>query len=329
MSSFGLLAALMTVAALCFVLPPLWRRNDANQGPAASLSHLEVLREQLLQLDAERDAGVLSMQEHAAARAEVEMRVAVETPSLALAGAMQAPFGASPTLTTSRRAARPAQWFTPTTALVALAVPAIAVSIYLPFGSKSSLVPAQAVAAVAPAAPTAANASPAPASPAANPGTAAAPGMDHDIREQTSRLAQRLSGEDRDAEGWALLARSYGAMQRFEDAAAAFARATALAPRDAQLLADHADALAVVQGSALGEPQRLIDRALRADPRNLKALALAGSAAYERGEALQAAQHWERARELAPADSPFAAAMARNAERARAARAAQPPRTTP
>jgi cytochrome c-type biogenesis protein CcmH len=44
-----------------------------------------------------------------------------------------------------------------------------------------------------------------------------------------------------------------------------------------------------------GEPEALIARALAADPKNLKALALAGTIAFERGNYALAVKHWEGA----------------------------------
>lgn len=124
------------------------------------------------------------------------------------------------------------------------------------------------------------------------------------------RLTRRLGDEPVDADGWAMLGRSLAAMQRFDEAARAFARAGELAPPDADLLADHADVLAMAQGrSALGEPERLIERALALTPDHPKALALAGSLAHERGDLTEAARRWDQAARAAPPDSAFAAAM--------------------
>src|SRR5438046_2056141 len=83
-----------------------------------------------------------------------------------------------------------------------------------------------------------------------------------------------------DADGWKLLGRSYTVMGRFQEAVDAYAKAAQRDPRDAQLLADFADALAMARGPSgqmrlFGEPERLIERALEIDPKNLKALALA------------------------------------------------------
>src|SRR5688500_4834795 len=97
------------------------------------------------------------------------------------------------------------------------------------------------------------------------------------VQALVERLAERLRGKPDDVDGWQLLGRSYGALGRFGDAAQAYAQAAQRAPRDAQLLADFADALAMAQGRSLeGEPEKLVLRALELEPANLKALALAG-----------------------------------------------------
>jgi cytochrome c-type biogenesis protein CcmH len=143
------------------------------------------------------------------------------------------------------------------------------------------------------------------------------------IEAMVAQLAQRLenppAGQAPDPQAWEMLARSYASMQRFAQADRAYLRARDLAPGNAQLLADHADVLAVMQGqSAAGEPTRLIERALAIDPVNLKALALAGTAAFERKDAAAAVDYWTRAKALATPNSDFAAGLDRSLEVARA-----------
>jgi cytochrome c-type biogenesis protein CcmH len=118
------------------------------------------------------------------------------------------------------------------------------------------------------------------------------------------RLAARLRESPDDVEGWKLLGRSYGALGRFPEAVDAYLKAAARAPRDAQVLADLADVLAMSRGQRLtGEPEKLVLRALELDPRNLKALALAGTAAFERKDFAGAVRYWERMLPLVAADS--------------------------
>lgn len=115
------------------------------------------------------------------------------------------------------------------------------------------------------------------------------------VEAMVARLAARLRENPDDLEGWKLLARSYVVLGRFDQAADAYAKAAARAPRDARLLADFADALAMARGGRLeGEPEKLVLRALEIDPNHLKALALAGTVAFERKDYAAAAAYWQR-----------------------------------
>lgn len=110
------------------------------------------------------------------------------------------------------------------------------------------------------------------------------------------RLAERLKTRPDDAEGWGMLARSYAVLGQFDKAVTAYQTVAKLRPDDAQLHADYADALAMANGRKLdGEPEKLLKRALELDPDNAKALSLAGTLAFDRGDAATAARHWERA----------------------------------
>ena len=117
------------------------------------------------------------------------------------------------------------------------------------------------------------------------------------------KLALRMQAQPDDPEGWNMLGRSYMNLGRPEDALAAFKQAIKLKPDDANILTEYADALAVKNGRTLdGEPTQLLDRALKLEPDNLKALALAGTAAFNRGDFATAVKHWERVALVGPAN---------------------------
>ena len=138
------------------------------------------------------------------------------------------------------------------------------------------------------------------------------------VEAMVARLAAKMREHPEDADGWKLLGRSYTVMGRFPEAVDAYAHAAQRPPRDAQLLADFADALAMARGQTLqGEPEKLIARALEIDPRNLKALALAGTAAYERKDYASAADIWSRMLPLVPPGSEDARAIGDNVAEAR------------
>jgi cytochrome c-type biogenesis protein CcmH len=121
------------------------------------------------------------------------------------------------------------------------------------------------------------------------------------------RLATRMKDNPEDAEGWMMLGRSYAVMGRFPESSDAYAKAVARVPDDAQLLADYADSLAMAQGRTLeGEPEKLVKRALAVDPDNVKALVLAGTAAFNRNDRATAIRHWERALGVLPGESEMA-----------------------
>jgi cytochrome c-type biogenesis protein CcmH len=121
------------------------------------------------------------------------------------------------------------------------------------------------------------------------------------------RLAARMKENPDDIEGWMMLGRSYAVMGRFPESSEAYAKAAARSPKDAQLLADYADSLAMAQGRTLeGEPEKILKRALAADPNNVKALVLAGTAAFDRGDKAGAVRLWERALAVVPAESQMA-----------------------
>lgn len=131
-----------------------------------------------------------------------------------------------------------------------------------------------------------------------------------DVQAMVDRLAARLQREPGDAPGWRMLATSYAALGRFGEAAGAYGKAVALLPKDAGLLADYADVLAMTQsGSFSGEPARLVIKALDIDPRHPKALALAGTEAYRRGDFESARRHWNRALDTVAPDSDLAVSV--------------------
>ena len=148
---------------------------------------------------------------------------------------------------------------------------------------------------------------------------ALAPGSDphaFDSQQLTAlvdRLAARMRENPDDAEGWRLLGRSYAALGRFPESLDAYAKAVERKPRDADLLADMADVLATTRSERLqGEPEKLVMRALEIDPQNLKALALAGTAAFERKDFNSAARYWQRMLPLVPPESEDARSIQAN-----------------
>ena len=267
MIAFVLIAAAMIAIAVACVLVPLLR-GAKPAGVAREASNVEVFRDQLTELDADLASGAMPRERYEEARREIEQRV-LEDSTLGASGI------APPT--------QSAAW---TAAILAGAIPVVALVLYVALGNFDAFAPD---------------------------GTRVArdAGGEHEVtREQVdamaAKLAQRLEREPENAEGWAMLARTYYALNRYDDAVPAFERATTLTPNDAGLLADYADAVGAVEGGLHGKAQALIARALAVDPTHWKALALAGTAAFERKEYQKAADYWEKTKTGVPPDSPIA-----------------------
>ncbi|MYM70294.1 c-type cytochrome biogenesis protein CcmI [Pseudoduganella sp. FT55W] len=272
MNGFVFVAAVMCALVLWLILRPLLSRRDAAVAPQADQLNLAVLRDQLRELEADREQGSIDAAAYAAARRELEQRVAEDVHLAPRAG-------------TPPAAAPAPRW---QAAVLSLALIAGAGTLYATLGMPQAL--------------TAPGAAPAVAG-----GQALDPHTSNEAEAMVAKLAERMAREPQDPNGWALLARSYSAMGRFVAASGAYSRLIALIPDDAQILSDYADVLAMTQNQKLaGEPERLLKRALAADPKNVKALILSGDAAFERTDLAAAAVHWQAALANATPNSEFA-----------------------
>jgi cytochrome c-type biogenesis protein CcmH len=131
-------------------------------------------------------------------------------------------------------------------------------------------------------------------------------------------LESKVAKNPQDTDSLSMLARTYAEQERFVDAVKAYNKLTQLIPNDAQLWADFADVLGMASGKNLaGHPTMLLNKALELDPKNPKALALAGSAAMGRGEFPVAIKYWEDLLKLIPPDSEDAKMIADGIQQAR------------
>ena len=155
-----------------------------------------------------------------------------------------------------------------------------------------------------------------------SPGSAMAADDGEVTREQIEAmladLKKRVDKEPGNAETWALLARTHYAVGNFAEAAAAYGKVATLLPENADLMADHADALAMSQGRTFtGKPLELVRRALVLDPKQWKALAMAGSEAFERRDYAAAIDYWQRLYNITPPEAPIAQQLQGSIDRAR------------
>ena len=108
--------------------------------------------------------------------------------------------------------------------------------------------------------------------------------------------------------------------ERYAQAVAAFGLALAgrsKVTNDASVWVEYAEAQGMLQGrTLLGEPQRLLSKALELDGRHPQALDLAGSAAWEARSYEDAARYWQRLLAQLPASSPRRVELSQAIDRA-------------
>jgi cytochrome c-type biogenesis protein CcmH len=108
-------------------------------------------------------------------------------------------------------------------------------------------------------------------------------------------------------------------LRRFNDAVSAYQKLIARAEPDADLLVDYAVALGMSKGQTLsGEPEAVLAQALKQAPGHPQALALSGSAAFERRDYALAVSHWQNLLTHMPADEDMRAGIQANIDKARA-----------
>ena len=297
MMSFWIFAALLVAIALCYVLPPLLQRVEEKPDEERKQSNVSVYRDQLAELDRDLRDGVIDKEQCELGRTELQRRLLEDV-------------AAQPaTNVEDKSSARGARTIA---TVVGVAIPLLAAVLYPLFGTPKALGPGQ------PVAPRRAVESEVAEGPMMGGGQSGAP-TQQEIEGRVAKLAERLKENPNDAQGWAMLARSYQNFKRYKEASEAFQHAAELTKTDADLWADYAETLALANGSELqGRPVEIINKALELDPQNQRALWLAGDAAFQAQNFQQAVSYWERLLKLLPAGSEAAQAVSANLDEARA-----------
>lgn len=133
--------------------------------------------------------------------------------------------------------------------------------------------------------------------------TSTMPGPE-EIDRMVAGLAERMKSNPDDAQGWLMLGRSYKYLQRYPEAAEAFAQAHRLLGDQPEVLLSYADALAMASDGRLsGKPAELVFKALELEPENMTGLWLGGMARAEAGDVASALQMWRKLEALLPPGS--------------------------
>ena len=270
---FWVICAAMILIALLFVLPPALQRSDESNRESddeRKKANIAVYRDQLSELEADVRNGIVSEEQYAQDREEIERRLLEDIAT-----------------SDTKKTTAPPVSARNTAYLLGIGLPLIAIIFYLTIGSPKTI-----------------DAPPVTASQAGGGPGQGQPRSQEQIEANVEKLAQRLKSNPSDAEGWIMLARSYISMEKFGEAAGAYAKATELKPNDADLWTDYAFATAMANGRNLqGKPTELVQQALKVEPENAKALQLAGTAAFQAGDYNKAIEYWNRVLKQVPADS--------------------------
>jgi cytochrome c-type biogenesis protein CcmH len=265
--TFWSIASAMTVFILGVLLRPLLKRSSTAS--AEQEKTFSVYRQQFSELEQDRAVGLLTNEQYQTARSELERRVLQET-------------DATEVSTQSAGAIMNLRIVALTLGMI---IPASSGVLYWTLGNPAAMT------------------HPAVTSSVSQRGAGEETQMADSLNVLIEQLRKKLEESPNDPVGWGLLARSYMAMERYADAVPIFEKATKLDPDNASLLADYADALGVHQGRKLdGKPETLIQKALKLDPHNVKALMLSGTIAYNRKDFALAAKEWEDAHAYLPSD---------------------------
>ena len=151
---------------------------------------------------------------------------------------------------------------------------------------------------------------------ALNPAAVTAPAT---LGDAIAQLEIEMQRNPNQAEGWRLLAQGYQREDQPIKARDAYAKAVALAPTEAGILTEAAQARALADDNRLFDAQAvaLLQRALAADPAQQRARWFLGIAQRQAGDNAAAAQTWEPL--LSQVDAPTAASLRKEIESARAA----------
>lgn len=260
--------ALFALMALAVVVALLWPLLRTPTAPAERAAYdMTVFRDQLAEVDRDLSRGVMTAGEADSARLEIQRRL----------------------LAASRLAPEKVRSETPAmrsllTAGLAVAVPFVALALYMSVG--------------APQMPAGGRTQAAAGAAATDPAAAA------EVNALVEKLAARMKEQPDNPEGWSLLARTYRQMERYQDAANAYRNLMRLTPNDAGGYAGFAEAsIGAVGGTVSAEARAALIKALELDRDEPSAKFYLGLERAQAGDAKAALAIWRELTASAPPDA--------------------------
>jgi len=275
MNAFIAIAAVMTLLVIAWLAYPLWRQKSGS-GISSERLNAEIHRDQLKALENDLARGVISQQDFETSRDELQLRLLDDTQSY------EAP-----------QSTQPHSFLTPklTSAIISVAIPVLAVGVYLQLGNPGAINPIPGGGQIA----------------------------DPQIQQMVDNLIAKLKADPDNPKGWAMLARSYVVMGKLDEAEETFKKVGDAINTDADIMVEFADLLAVKNNNNIeGRPIELVKKALAINPHHPMGLMMSGVAAYRRADFKIAAAEWEKLLAILEPGSPDAQQIEANVNDARA-----------
>ena len=256
-----IILASLTAIVLFVLLRPLTRQGASGRVPETL--NAAVYRDQLGEIESDRARGLIGAEEAEAARIEIARRL------LAADSQAQASGMAESDATRARTA----------TIGVALALPLLAVGLYLLYGSPR--LPDQPLTA-----------------------RLEDPASDQNLAALVARVEARLREHPEEGEGWDAIAPVYMSWRRYDDAAEAYAQANRLLGESAKRLSGQGQALVLANNGVVTEEARhVLDRSVELDPTLIEPPILLAIAKEQDGQFEAAIEDWRAILEKTPADA--------------------------
>lgn len=259
--------ALLTAAIVALLLRPLRKAHVESVEPAAA--DLAVYRDQLRELEAEQDRGLFNSTEIENARTEIARRLLKRARS---DGNNADNLASGPASLKRARTAYGA---------IAALLPVIAIGLYLVEGSPHL-----------------------PDQPFQERRAAVQDDQSQQVGDLIARVEERLREHPEEGKGWDAIAPVYLRLQRYGDAAHAFAEANRLEGESVRRLLGFAEATLLAENGIVTEPVRKVAlRVLELDPQRIEVRAWIGLAKEQDGDLAGAAKEYRDLIAKAPADA--------------------------
>lgn len=286
--------AIMSAGVVVALLHPLLARSTRHDGSGGALT--AVYRDQLAEIDAEAQRGLIGAEEAEAARREISRRL------IASASAPDHHAPAQPQAEIGAPAKSPSRRIMAVATVTGLLLPLGAIAVYLQTGSPG--LTDQPIAA-----------------------RRAPPQVDTDMAKLISAVETRLKQSPDDGRGWDVIAPVYLRLERYPDAVFAFERALHLLGENPRRLAGLAEAVMLRDNGRVGDVARgALTRLLKLEPGHVQARFWLAFAKEQDGQPAEALADYEKLMAEAPADAQWRPLLA---ERITAARTALNGGTSP